>query len=120
MNGIEINDPYILALIATGLFVLAGTSVYLVFYLLFKKLYGDKVRSPGKFKEELVMCGLEYTEEELTAPISRVFTDIMKRALPLVHRKIWETGGTRILNDWFTWMLIFLVIILVIVSIIGW
>ncbi len=106
-----VYDPYILALIySAGMFV-SGLVVYLVFYKLFHKLYGSKVRSPSRLKDEIVMCGMEYEGEELTAPISKVFTDIMRKALPRLHKGLYEKTGTGVLNDWFAWMLIILFIL---------
>ncbi len=112
-------DPYTLTLYASGAMALIGAVVYLAFYLMFRRMYGDKVRSPSRLKMEPVMCGLEYREEELTVPISRVFTDIMERSLPRLHRSLRERGGTGVLNDWFAWMLIVLSILVILFSIMG-
>lgn len=111
---------YELTLIASGLSLFAGLIVYLVFYVMFKRLYGDKVKCTSSLKEDVVMCGMEYYEEELTIPVSRVFTDIMKRALPWLHKRVIETGGSRVLNDWFFWMIVLLTILLTITLVWGW
>jgi hypothetical protein len=110
---------YDLVIIITGLAVLNGFIVYVFLYKLFTRLYGNKVRSPSRLKEDVVMCGMEYDEEELSAPVSRVFVDIIKRSLPRFTRIIEEGGGTRILNNWFTWMLILLFIVVVLAIIYG-
>lgn len=90
-----------------------GLAVYAIFYYLFHRLYGSRVRSVSKFKEEIVMCGLEYTEEDLSAPVSKVFSDIMKRSLHGFHELVSRRLGTKVLNDWFAWMLIMLTIIII-------
>ncbi len=120
MCGYEL-DPYMLTLVYSATMLVAGLTVYLMLYKVFHSLYGGRVRSPSRLKEELVMCGLEYTDEELTAPISRVFTDVMRRALPRLHKSLYEKGGTGVLNDWFAWMLVVLfILVLVFVFVKPW
>ncbi|ABN69762.1 hypothetical protein Smar_0656 [Staphylothermus marinus F1] len=112
-------DIYMATLLVTGLAVLNGTVVYLIFYRLLGKIFWEKLRSPSRLKEEVVMCGQEYLEETLSAPVSRVFTDIVKRSLPKLSRIIEEGGGTSILNNWFAWMLVLLLIIIVLAYVYG-
>lgn len=107
-------DTVSIVLVATGIMAFIGLIIYFAFYeLLNKRLFAGNLRSPSRLKEEIVMCGLEYEEEELSIPVSRVFTDIIRRALPRLHYSVEKGVGTRILNDWFTWMLVFLTIIVV-------
>ncbi|ADI31278.1 hypothetical protein [Staphylothermus hellenicus] len=116
MNGLDI---YIATLLVTGLAVLNGIIIYLILYKLLGKIYGEKLKSPSRLKEEVVMCGQEYTEETLSAPVSHVFTDIIKRSLPKLSKIIEEGGGTSILNNWFAWMLVLLLTIIVLAYVYG-
>lgn len=116
MNGLDI---YVATMLITGLAVLNGILVYLVFYKLLGEMYWKKLRSPSRLKEELVMCGLEYEDEALSAPVSRVFTDIVKKSLPKLSKIIEEGGGTSILNNWFAWMLVLLLVMIILAYIYG-
>jgi hypothetical protein len=116
MTGLSLYD---LVIIITGLAVLNGFIVYLLLYVFLNRRYSRGLKSPSRLKEDVVMCGMEYDEEELSAPVSRVFVDIIKRSLPRFTRIIEEGGGTRILNNWFTWMLILLFIVVVLAIIYG-
>ncbi len=114
-----LNDPYTLTLVITGAMFLAGLTVYGVFYHLLQRIFASGLKSKSRLKEEIVMCGHEYEYDEISAPISRIFIDIMKRSLPKLHYEVEERIGTRILNDWFTWMLVLLVIIILLIVFIG-
>ncbi len=114
-------DTATLVLVATGLMIFLGFVVYMAFYEFLNKFYTRKLRSTSRLKEEVVMCGLEYDEDEISIPVSRVFTDIMRRSLPRIHYGVEKGGGTRILNDWFTWMLVFLTIMVILALVYsGW
>jgi hypothetical protein len=109
-----------LVLWTTGLTLFGGLVVYLVLYEMLQHLYVRKLASPSKLKEEVVMCGMEYERDELTAPVSRVFSMIMSKAFPRGHRGTIQLAGSIILNDWFSWMLITLAVILLIAVFAGW
>ena len=110
----ELNT-YTLTLTLSLAMVFLGGLIYLMFYVMLQKIFVSGLRSPSRLKEEPVMCGLEYREEELSIPVSKVFTDIMKRALPRLHRSVEQGFGSRVLNDWFTWMLILLGIMVLLI-----
>ncbi len=112
MSG-YVFDQYMLVLIVSLATFMVGFVVYIIFYYMFHKLYGSKVRSISRLKEEIVMCGLEYSEEVLSAPATKIFSDVMKRSLRGVHNILTKELGTRVLNDWFAWMLIMLTLIIV-------
>ncbi len=113
-------DTISIVLVSTGLMLLVGLLSYWAFYMFLNKRYAGNLRSPSRLKGEVVMCGLEYSEDELSIPVSRVFTDIMRRALPRISSSIEKGAGSRILNDWFTWMLILLTIMVLLALIYGW
>ncbi|MCD6196854.1 MAG: hypothetical protein J7J82_08725 [Staphylothermus sp.] len=113
-------DLYTIILWLTGLMVVNGVVIYIVFYELLGRMYWKKLVSPSRIKEDVVMCGLEYSEETLSVPVSRVFMDIIKRSFPRASRIIEEGGGTSLLNNWFAWMLILLAVLLVILVVAGW
>ncbi len=114
------SDPYIMTLVLSGAMFLAGLTVYGLFYHLLQKIFASGLGAKSAYKEEIVMCGLDYEYDEISAPISRVFVDIMKRSLPKLHYEVEEKIGTKILNDWFTWMLILLVTVVILIAMFGW
>ncbi len=114
----ELNT-YALILYLSLVMVFLGGIIYLMFYVVLQKIFASNIRSPSRLKQEPVMCGLEYREEELSIPVSKIFADIMKRALPSLHRGIKEGFGTGILNDWFTWMLILLGVVVLLIVLFG-
>jgi hypothetical protein len=115
-----ISDPYLFTLLMTGIMSLVALTAYLLFYKLLQGLFAKGLKSPSKYREEIVMCGRDYEEDSISIPLSKVFTDIMKRALPKMHYEIEEHIGTRILSDWFTWMLILLVTVVILIAVFGW
>ena len=120
MEYYMLGDPYTATLVLTGAMFLAGIMVYLMLYVMLQKIFASRLQSPSRLKEEVVMCGLEYSEDDVSIPVSRVFADIMKRSLPGIHKGVEEGLGSRILNDWFSWMLILLVVIITIIALIEW
>ncbi len=110
----SINNVFILVSIYTGLMALAGLGVYLMFYVMFKKLYGDKVRFSDPVKEDIVMCGEEPLGEDYVVPVSRVFIDIMSRSFKKAFQTLTSTMGTQLLRDWFFYMFIVLLVIVII------
>ena len=113
-------DLYIVIMWLTGLMVVNGIVIYLMFYELLKRIYWKKIVSPSPIKEDIVMCGLEYEEENLSVPVSRVFMDIIRRSFPRISQIIEEGGGSSLLNNWFAWMLVLLSILLIILVVMGW
>jgi len=106
-------DQYMLVLIISLASFMVGFVVYIIFYYMFHKLYGSKVRSDSRLKEEIVIHGLEYSEEVPSVPVTKIFLDVMKRSLHSLHDIMTKELGTRVLNDWFAWMLIMLTLIIV-------
>ena len=99
-------------LIATGLAGLGGAIVYIVLYWLFQKLYGSKLKVSEPGRDDLVMCGMGYpSTRNFVVPVSRVFIDVMTRALRGVRRVV-ESFGSALLEDWFFYAIIALSLII--------
>jgi len=112
VSGYVFNQ-YMLVLIISLASFMVGFVVYIIFYYIFHKLYGSKVRSDSKLKDEIVIHGLKYSEEVLSVPATRIFIDVMKHSLHSLHDIMTKELGTRVLNDWFAWILIMLTLIIV-------
>ncbi len=109
-----INNVFILVSIYTGLMTLAGLGVYLMFYVMFKKLYGDKIKLSDPVKEDIVMCGEEPLSEDFVVPVSRVFVDIMSRSFRRAFKTLTSAMGTQLVRDWFFYMFIVLLLIIIV------
>ena len=107
-----LGDVITLTLVATGLAGLGGAAVYVMFYGLFQRLYGSKLRVSEPGRDDVVMCGMDYpSARNFIVPISRVFVDVMTRAFKGV-RKIVESFGSALLEDWFFYAVLILSMII--------
>ncbi len=113
-------DTYGLVLVTTGLTLFLGLLVYTLLYEMMQMIYGRPLRNRGRTREEVVMCGMDYEAEELTAPSVRVFTMIMSKTFPRGHGGFIRTFGSVILNDWFAWMLAALALVVAMAVAWGW
>lgn len=114
-----IQDVFVLVMIYTGLMVLTGMGVYFMFYVMFKKLYGDRMKYNDPVKEDIVMCGEEPPSEDFIVPVSRVFIDILSRSFKRAIKALSTTMGSPIIHDWFFYMLIVLIIVIIASLILG-
>ncbi len=108
-----------LVVVYTALMGLAGLAVYLMFYKMFYTLYGRKVATKEPEKGEVTMCGELLPSKEFVIPVGKVFTDIMSRSFRKWFKALGETAGTVVLQDWFFYMLVVLIAIVVIAIIVG-
>ncbi len=112
-------DIFSLIVIVSGLMALAGLFVYFGFFVFFKKMFGDKVAYRDPVKEDIVMCGEEPPSEEFIVPITRVFVDVITRSFRRAVKTITETAGSNIVQDWFFYMLLVLIALIIISIIVG-
>ncbi len=112
-------DVFSLIVILSGLMALGGLIVYFGLFVLFKKIYGEKIAYRDPVKEDIVMCGEEPPSEEFIVPITRVFIDVMTRAFRRALKVIMETAGSNIVQDWFFYMLLVLIALIVVSILVG-
>ncbi len=112
-------DIFSLIIIVSGLMALAGLFVYFGFFVFFKKMFGDKVAYRDPVKEDIVMCGEEPPSEEFIVPITRVFVDVITRSFRKAIKAVVETAGSNIVQDWFFYMLLVLIALIIISIIVG-
>ena len=112
-------DIFSLIVIVSGLMALAGLLVYFGFFVFFKKMFGDKIAYRDPVKEDIVMCGEEPPSEEFIVPITRVFVDVIMRSFRRAFKAVAETAGSSIVQDWFFYMLLVLIALIIISIIVG-
>ncbi len=112
-------DVFSLIVIVSGLMALGGFVVYFGLFMLFKKRFGEKITYHDPVKEDIVMCGEEPPSEEFIVPITRVFVDVMTRAFRRAFKTIMETAGSNIVQDWFFYMLLVLIALIIISILVG-
>jgi len=108
-----LSNPFILVVEYTGLMAFVGVLIYLMFYLMFKKLYSAKLEHSEPEKDEIVMCGEKPIGNELVIPVSRIFVDIITRSFRRGISMLRNTLGSPILHDWFFYMLIILITLII-------
>jgi len=112
-------DTYVFLLLLLSETALIGLVVYLVFYVLFQKLFASRIPSQRDEVSELpVMSGFIVEKPDIPS-LTKMVVDILRRAWRSGERAV-ERGIVSYLSDWYVVALLVLVILVALVLLLGW
>ncbi|ADV65314.1 hypothetical protein [Desulfurococcus mucosus] len=111
-------DAYVFTILLLSQTVLAGLTVYLVFYVLFQRLVADKIPAQRDEVSELPVMGGFIVEKPESPSITRVAVDILRRAWR--SSVVLERGVASYLSDWYFISVVFLIALILILLAAGW
>ena len=112
-------NVYDFTLTYTGLAVLTGLAVYLVFYVAFQKLIASKTPEQRDNVSGLIVMGGFVVEEPPRLSALRILKDILKRSLGKKRVLRAESSGEEI-STWYLLALIFLAALVAASFMLGW
>ncbi|MGB9828242.1 hypothetical protein IMZ38_02925 [Thermosphaera chiliense] len=111
-------DVYEFTIIYTGMAVLTGLTVYLVFYVVFQKLAASKTPEQRDDVSGLIVMGGFVVDEPLRLSAIRILKDILRRALG--RRVLRLESFSREISSWYLLALIFLAALVAASFLLGW
>lgn len=112
-------DTYIFLLLLLSEAALIGLAVYLVFYVLFQKLFASRIPSQRDEVSELPVMSGFIVEKPDTPSLTEMVVDILRRAWRSGERAV-ERSIISYLSDWYVVALLVLVILVALVLLLGW
>lgn len=120
MNELQLTvDIY--ALVITTLTLVNAGAVYMIFYEMFKRFYGAKLKFETPVKNMMTLCGMEVTDEvKHLVPVSEIMVFTFRKAFKHITESLTSEFESKVLRDWFFYALIILTALIVLSLIMGW
>jgi len=120
MNELQLSvDIY--ALVITTLTLVNAGAVYMIFYEMFKRFYGAKLKFETPVKNMMTLCGMEVTDEvKHLVPVSEIMVFTFRKAFKHITESLTSEFESKVLRDWFFYALIILTALIVLSLIMGW